>query len=137
MWAGGGGDGFVEISDDGADLSDELKSAMKGSEKTEVSNVGEKRPMMRRKTVARNTKKIMGRGNRGRRIGTAAAAEEGNVEGRSEGEGCGVGSSGGKGRGSEEGFVVGGVEYFEGDDDILVGLPIVDDGGKGKVEASS
>ncbi|KAK6258802.1 hypothetical protein SCA6_013276 [Theobroma cacao] len=131
---GGGDTGkkhkVVEISDDSDDETKYMDVKNKGNKvKVEVLNTGEGRRVMTRvKSVPRNTKKMMGKGVKGKKVEKMSVLEM-NVEfGNGVGDGdCGSGSGGGVGVGSgcQDGCIENELEFFEGDDDIFVGLKVV------------
>ncbi|XVF17347.1 hypothetical protein REPUB_Repub10bG0113100 [Reevesia pubescens] len=131
---GGGDTGkkheIVEISDDSDDEKEEMHVKNDASEvKVEGLNNGEGRGVMKRvKSVPRNTKKIMGRGVKRSKVEEVRVVEMNEEFGNGVADSdCGIGS------GSDDGIRLGSgggqndcyeddLEFFEGDDDIFVGL---------------
>ncbi|KAM7523806.1 hypothetical protein LguiA_013708 [Lonicera macranthoides] len=136
----GGKDSLIEITDDSGDnLESEVVSknarvfgndsnrvqADKGKGSGDFVKLVMKR---KKKSVAKATKKLMGRGTRIEKHETVVAQSgeelDLNAEATSEDDqDFGTGFVGGMEIGSGDEFVVGGVEFFEGDGDVFVGFP--------------
>ncbi|CAK9169180.1 unnamed protein product [Ilex paraguariensis] len=154
-------DCFIEISDDSDDMSDEIVSKTGesfdnlsgGKEKTEeATNGGEssngcerrvqtevpksgKVTMKRKKSVLKNTKKLMGRGIRVKRDETVLQTVE-ELDLKVEASGDGDDSAGiGVENGADD-FFMDEMEFFEGADDIYVRMLEISDEGNGKFGAS-
>ncbi|XP_021275055.1 uncharacterized protein LOC110409883 [Herrania umbratica] len=126
---GGGDTGkkheVVEISDDSDDEKKNVDVKNEGSKvKVEVLNSGEGRRVMTRvKSVPRNTKKIMGKGVKGKKVEKMSVLEMNVESGNGVGDGdCGSGGGVSVGSGCQDGCTENELEFFEGDDDIFVGL---------------
>ncbi|XP_034691441.1 uncharacterized protein LOC117918708 isoform X2 [Vitis riparia] len=119
--------------------SDGIGEKVKTSEDGFLSPNVTKRPM-KRKSVAKNTKKLMGTGKRGRRYQNIIFAmgtdkPNCNVKAGSGVEEGGAGMVGGLGSGSSGVCVFAGRELCEEDDDIPVGVPISCDGWNGNFKS--